>query len=195
MNMNFKRKLPIPMEIKEKYPVTWEIQKLKEKRDEEIKAIFEGRDNRFILIIGPCSADKDDSVLDYIYRLREVQEKVSDKILIKCGIIVSFIGIIVFALPLGKLSLTGFLLIGMGFGPIFPTILHTVPDRFGKKYSADLTGYHMGGAYGIGFFVQLIYGFTATETTFKITPYVLLLLCTGVYLTNETAIRKTLKAR
>ena len=82
MNMNFKRKLPIPMEIKEKYPVTWEIQKLKEKRDEEIKAIFEGRDNRFILIIGPCSADKDDSVLDYIYRLREVQEKVSDKIFI-----------------------------------------------------------------------------------------------------------------
>lgn len=82
MNMNFKRKLPIPMEIKEKYPVTWEIQKLKEKRDEEIKAIFEGRDNRFILIVGPCSADKDDSVLDYIYRLREVQEKVSDKIFI-----------------------------------------------------------------------------------------------------------------
>lgn len=82
MNMNFKRKLPIPMEIKEKYPVTWEIQKLKERRDEEIKAIFEGRDDRFLLIIGPCSADKDDSVLDYIYRLREVQEKVSDKIMI-----------------------------------------------------------------------------------------------------------------
>lgn len=82
MNINFKRKLPIPMEIKEKYPVTWEIQKLKEKRDEEIKAIFEGRDNRFLLIIGPCSADKDDSVLDYIYRLRDVQEKVSDKIMI-----------------------------------------------------------------------------------------------------------------
>lgn len=82
MNMNFKRKLPIPMEIKEKYPVTWEIQKLKEKRDEEIKAIFEGRDHRFLLIVGPCSADKDDSVLDYICRLRGVQEKVSDKILI-----------------------------------------------------------------------------------------------------------------
>ena len=82
MNMNFKRKLPIPMEIKEKYPVTWELQKLKEKRDEEIKAIFEGRDDRFLLIIGPCSADKDDSVLDYIYRLRDVQEKVLDKILI-----------------------------------------------------------------------------------------------------------------
>ncbi len=82
MNMEFKRKLPIPKEIKEQYPVTAEIEKIKAKRDEEIKAIFEGKDNRFILIIGPCSADHDDSVIDYISRLRGVQEKVSDKILI-----------------------------------------------------------------------------------------------------------------
>ena len=82
MNMNFKRKLPIPMEIKEQYPITYELEQMKEKRDQEIKAIFEGRDNRFILIIGPCSADNDDSVIDYISRLRRVQDKVSDKILI-----------------------------------------------------------------------------------------------------------------
>ena len=82
MNMNFKRKLPIPMEIKEQYPITYELEQMKEKRDLEIKAIFEGRDNRFILIIGPCSADNDDSVIDYISRLRRVQDKVSDKILI-----------------------------------------------------------------------------------------------------------------
>ena len=82
MNMNFKRKLPIPMEIKEQYPITYELEQMKEKRDQEIKAIFEGRDNRFILIIGPCSADNDDSVIDYISRLRQVQDKVSDKILI-----------------------------------------------------------------------------------------------------------------
>lgn len=82
MNMNFKRKLPIPMEIKERYPITYELEQMKEKRDQEIKAIFEGRDNRFILIIGPCSADNDDSVIDYISRLRRVQDKVSDKILI-----------------------------------------------------------------------------------------------------------------
>ena len=82
MNMNFKRKLPIPMEIKEQYPITYELEQMKEKRDEEIKAIFEGRDDRFILIIGPCSADNDDSVIDYISRLRGVQDKVSDKILI-----------------------------------------------------------------------------------------------------------------
>ena len=82
MNLNFKRKLPIPMEIKELYPITYELEQMKEKRDQEIKAIFEGRDNRFILIIGPCSADNDDSVIDYISRLRRVQDKVSDKILI-----------------------------------------------------------------------------------------------------------------
>ena len=82
MNMNFKRKLPIPMEIKEQYPITYKLEQMKQKRDEEIRAIFESRDDRFILIIGPCSADNDDSVIDYISRLREVQEKVTDKILI-----------------------------------------------------------------------------------------------------------------
>ena len=82
MNMNFKRKLPIPMEIKEQYPITYELEQMKEKRDQEIKSIFEGRDDRFILIIGPCSADNEDSVMDYISRLVPVQERVKDKILI-----------------------------------------------------------------------------------------------------------------
>ena len=82
MNMQIKRKLPIPKDIKEQYPITSEVEKIKVKRDEEIKAVFEGKDDRFILIIGPCSADHDDSVIDYILRLRKVQEKVSDKILI-----------------------------------------------------------------------------------------------------------------
>ncbi|MBQ1995728.1 MAG: 3-deoxy-7-phosphoheptulonate synthase [Clostridia bacterium] len=82
MNMNFKRKLPIPMEIKEQYPITYKLEQMKAKRDGEIKAIFESRDDRFILVIGPCSADNDDSVIDYISRLRTVQDKVADKILI-----------------------------------------------------------------------------------------------------------------
>ncbi len=82
MNMNFKRKLPIPMDIKAQYPLTSELEAIKVKRDEEIKSVFESKDDRFILIIGPCSADNDDSVIDYITRLRGVQEKVSDKILI-----------------------------------------------------------------------------------------------------------------
>ena len=82
MNMDFKRKLPIPQDIKAQYPLTDELAAIKAKRDEEIKAIFEGRDDRFILVIGPCSADHDDSVIDYISRLRTVQDKVSDKIYI-----------------------------------------------------------------------------------------------------------------
>ena len=82
MNMNFKRKLPIPMEIKEQYPITYKLEQMKAKRDGEIKAIFESSDDRFILVIGPCSADNDDSVIDYISRLRTVQDKVADKILI-----------------------------------------------------------------------------------------------------------------
>ena len=82
MNMNFKRKLPIPMDIKAEYPLTKELEEIKIKRDKEIRDIFEGKDDRFILIIGPCSADNDDSVIDYISRLRAVQDKVADKILI-----------------------------------------------------------------------------------------------------------------
>lgn len=82
MNMNFKRKLPIPMEIKAQYPLTPELEAIKINRDKEIKDIFEDKSDKFILIIGPCSADNDDSVIDYISRLRTVQDKVSDKILI-----------------------------------------------------------------------------------------------------------------
>lgn len=119
--------------------------------------------------------------------------KLNDKALIKAGIITALFGIIIFALPLGKFSLAGFLLIGIGFGPIFPSILHSVPERFGSTYSADLTGYHMGGAYAVGFAVQLIFGYVASWTTFKITPFVLLALCVGVFIANETAIRLTAK--
>ena len=82
MNMNFLRKLPIPKLIKEEYPVTAEMAAVKAARDEEIKKIFSGESEKFLLIIGPCSADSREPVLEYISRLRRVQDKVSDKILI-----------------------------------------------------------------------------------------------------------------
>ncbi len=82
MNMKFYRKLPIPKEVKAQFPVTEEMEKIKLDRDNQIKDIFTGKDDRFILVIGPCSADNDVSVLDYISRLKKVSEKVSDKILI-----------------------------------------------------------------------------------------------------------------
>lgn len=121
-----------------------------------------------------------------------VSMKYSDNSLIRAGIIVSFAGIIILTLPIGTLSLVGLLLIGVGFGPVFPSTLHAVPERFGKKYSADITGYHMGGAYAIGFAVQLIYGFVASATTFKITGFVLIGLCLGLAFCSEKTIR-TLK--
>ena len=82
MNMNFIRKLPIPMDVKAMYPASEEMVKIKAERDEEIKKIFTGESDKFLLVIGPCSADREDSVLDYISRLRTVQDKVADKILI-----------------------------------------------------------------------------------------------------------------
>ena len=120
--------------------------------------------------------------------------KASDNTMIRLGIATSFVGIILLALSLGNVSLVGLLLIGIGFGPIFPSILHSVPDRFGKEYSADITGFHMGGAYGMGFAVQLIFGFIATTITFNITPFVLIGICICLFMANETTI-KTLKKK
>ncbi len=80
MSMNIIRELPHPTEIKNAHPLSEELIRLKSERDEEIKKIFSGKSNKFLLIIGPCSADNEDSVIDYITRLRELQEKVKDKI-------------------------------------------------------------------------------------------------------------------
>ena len=82
MNMDFKRKLPIPKEIKEQYPLTPELAEIKRVRDEEIKAVFKGELDKFLLIIGPCSADNREPVLDYISRLKRIDEQVKDKIII-----------------------------------------------------------------------------------------------------------------
>lgn len=82
MPMNLVRELPRPSEIKKEFPVSAELAAVKEQRDEEIKKIFRGESDKFLLIIGPCSADSEEPVLDYITRLRELQEKVKDKIFI-----------------------------------------------------------------------------------------------------------------
>lgn len=82
MEMEFLRKLPTPQELKEQFPVNAKITEIKETRDREIREIFEGKSDKLLLVIGPCSADHEDAVLDYITRLRKVQEKVEDKIFI-----------------------------------------------------------------------------------------------------------------
>ena len=82
MSMIFEKKLTIPMETKEMYPVTARMKEIVEKRAVEIQDIFTGKSDKLLLIIGPCSADNEDSVIDYISRLRNIQEKIKDKIFI-----------------------------------------------------------------------------------------------------------------
>ncbi len=82
MNVLFERKLTIPMEVKKMYPLTEKMTRLVAARREEVRRVFSGEDSRLLLIIGPCSADHEESVLDYVSRLREVQEEVKEEILI-----------------------------------------------------------------------------------------------------------------
>ena len=82
MNMVFERKLAIPMEVKEMLPLTAEMNRTVEERIAKLKAIFDGRSDRFVLVIGPCSADNEDSVMDYMVRLGKLAEKVQDRIFV-----------------------------------------------------------------------------------------------------------------
>lgn len=82
MDMKFFRKLPVPKDLKEQFPADERIVKIKQERDPEIRRIFEGKSDKLLLIIGPCSADREDAVLDYVTRLSKVQEKLKDKIMI-----------------------------------------------------------------------------------------------------------------
>ena len=82
MNLEFKRKLPTPQTVKDMYPVTEELARQKQENDRQIKAVITGEDQRLMLLIGPCSADREDAVLEYAARLRALQERVKDTILI-----------------------------------------------------------------------------------------------------------------
>ena len=81
-NMHFKRRLPVPAEIKAQYPLTDDLCRIKERRDLEIADVFTGRSDKMVLIIGPCSADREDSVLEYCDRLAGLQEKVADRLIL-----------------------------------------------------------------------------------------------------------------
>lgn len=118
-----------------------------------------------------------------------ISMKTSDDNMIRGGIAVAFIGMLVLALPIGRASFAGLMLIGVGFGPIFPSVLHSVPQRFGSEYSADITGFHMGGAYILGFLTQIVFGYVASATTFSITPYVLLVICLVLLADNELTLK------
>lgn len=82
MALNFIKKVPTPQELQEMIPMTEELKKVKALRDAEIRKVFTGESDKFLMIIGPCSADNEAAVLDYVTRLAKVQEEVKDKILI-----------------------------------------------------------------------------------------------------------------
>ncbi len=82
MNMLFKRRLPAPQDVIKMYPLSAELASRKNANDKEIRGVLEGKNKKFLLIIGPCSADREDAVLEYATRLRAVQEKVSDKLIL-----------------------------------------------------------------------------------------------------------------
>jgi len=82
MNMIFKRKLLIPKEIKEMYPISEAGALARQRNDAQIRSVLDGESDKLLLVIGPCSADREDAVIEYISRLRGLQEKVADKIVI-----------------------------------------------------------------------------------------------------------------
>ena len=82
MGMKVNAELPLPADLKAEYPLSENIVKIKEKRDQEIRDIFTGKSDKFIVIVGPCSADDEDSVCEYVNRLAKVNEKVSDRLMI-----------------------------------------------------------------------------------------------------------------
>ncbi len=82
MNMLFKRRLPAPQDVIKMYPLSEKLASYKNANDKEIRGVLEGKIKKFLLIIGPCSADREDAVLEYATRLRAVQEKVSDKLIL-----------------------------------------------------------------------------------------------------------------
>ena len=81
-NMHFKRKLPVPQQIKERYPLTPALAAVKEDRDRQLREIFTGQSDRMVLVVGPCSADREDAVMDYCERLAKLQEQVKDRLVL-----------------------------------------------------------------------------------------------------------------
>ena len=82
MSFEFIKKLPTPAEIRKELPLPAELVKIKEERDAEIRDVLTGKSNKFLVIIGPCSADNEDSVCDYVNRLARVNEQVKDKLIL-----------------------------------------------------------------------------------------------------------------
>ena len=118
--------------------------------------------------------------------------KLSDNTLIRIGLILVIPGLILLAVPMGmEGAVAAFMIIGAGMGPVFPSVLHAVPARFGARFAADITGYHMGGAYVAGFAVQFAFGFVAAELGYAFMSYMLIFFIALTFVLNEVTIRVT----
>lgn len=82
MSIKINHELPIPEVLKNEYPLSNEQKSIKQQRDEEIRRIFTGESDKFVVLVGPCSADNEDTVCEYVNRLKKVSDKVSDKLMI-----------------------------------------------------------------------------------------------------------------
>ena len=82
MSFEFIKKLPTPDEIREQFPVPTRLVQLKKERDAEIRDVITGKSNRFLVIVGPCSADNEDAVCDYVTRLSKLNDEVKDKLIL-----------------------------------------------------------------------------------------------------------------
>ena len=82
MSFEYMRRIPSPQEVLDAAPLPEQLKKVKEKRDQEIRAIFHRESDRFFLVIGPCSADNEDALCEYVSRLARLQDEVKDKILL-----------------------------------------------------------------------------------------------------------------
>lgn len=82
MGMKQNRELPIPADLKAEYPLSPAVQAMKARRDQEIREVFEGSSDKFLVIVGPCSADNQDAVLEYVHRLQRINEQVKEKLVL-----------------------------------------------------------------------------------------------------------------
>lgn len=114
----------------------------------------------------------------------------NDNQLVRLGLLSTALGLILLLLPIKNISMLSLFIVGGGCGPVFPNILHSIPDRFGKSFSAEITGYHMGGAYAMGFTFQLVFGLVASKIGYTFMPLILIALCAVTMLLNEISVKK-----
>lgn len=122
-----------------------------------------------------------------------IADKLKDDCMILGGLGLSFIGAVLLAVPSGAVAAAGLLIVGTGFGPVFPSILHSIPSRFGSEFSSDITGFHMGGAYALGFISQFVFGFVGSRTTFSFMPFLLMAFAALSAFSTVTASKKSKK--